>query len=215
MKSVLFIGLGRFGRNIAIKLNEMRHQVLAVDKNEKRVNAALPYVTNAQIGDATSTDFLESLGVNNFDVCIVAIGDDFQSSLETTSLLKELGAKTVVSRAARNVHAKFLLRNGADEVVFPEKQLAQWTAIRYTADHILDYIELDENHSIFEIAVPEKWIGKTVIEADVRRKHGVNIMAIKREGVMFINVASETRLEEGDTILVLGDTKNLQKCFHI
>lgn len=215
MKSVLLIGLGRFGRNIAIKLNEMRHQVMAVDKNEKRVNAALPYVTNAQIGDATSTDFLESLGVNNFDVCIVAIGDDFQSSLETTSLLKELGAKTVVSRAARNVHAKFLLRNGADEVVFPEKQLAQWTAIRYTADHILDYIELDENHSIFEIAVPEKWIGKTVIEADVRRKHGVNIMAIKREGVMYINVASETRLEEGDTILVLGDTKNLQKCFHI
>ena len=214
MKSVLLIGLGRFGRNIAIKLNEMRHQVMAVDKNEKRVNAALPYVTNAQIGDATSTDFLESLGVNNFDVCIVAIGDDFQSSLETTSLLKELGAKTVVSRAARNVHAKFLLRNGADEVVFPEKQLAQWTAIRYTADHILDYIELDENHSIFEIAVPEKWIGKTVIEADVRRKHGVNIMAIKREGVMYINVASETRLEEGDTILVLGDTKNLQKCFH-
>ena len=215
MKSVLLIGLGRFGRNIAIKLNEMRHQVMAVDKNEKRVNAALPYVTNAQIGDATSTDFLESLGVDNFDVCIVAIGDDFQSSLETTSLLKELGAKTVVSRAARNVHAKFLLRNGADEVVFPEKQLAQWTAIRYTADHILDYIELDENHSIFEIAVPEKWIGKTVIEADVRRKHGVNIMAIKREGVMYINVASETRLEEGDTILVLGDTKNLQKCFHI
>ena len=215
MKSVLLIGLGRFGRNIAIKLNEMRHQVMAVDKNEKRVNAALPYVTNAQIGDATSTDFLESLGVNNFDVCIVAIGDDFQSSLETTSLLKELGAKTVVSRAARNVHAKFLLRNGADEVVFPEKQLAQWTAIRYTADHILDYIELDENHSIFEIAVPEKWIGKTVIEADVRRKHGVNIMAIKREGVMYINVASETRLEEGDTILVLGDTENLQKCFHI
>lgn len=215
MKSVLLIGLGRFGRNIAIKLNEMRHQVMAVDKNEKRVNAALPYVTNAQIGDATSTDFLESLGVNNFDVCIVAIGDDFQSSLETTSLLKELGAKTVVSRAARNVHAKFLLRNGADEVVFPEKQLAQWTAIRYTADHILDYIELDENHSIFEIAVPEKWIGKTVIEADVRRKHGVNIMAIKREGVTYINFASETRLEEGDTILVLGDTKNLQKCFHI
>ena len=215
MKSVLLIGLGRFGRNIAIKLNEMRHQVMAVDKNEKRVNAALPYVTNAEIGDATSSDFLESLGVNNFDVCIVAIGDDFQSSLETPSRLKELGAKMVVSRAARNVHAKFLLRNGADEVVFPEKQLAQWTAIRYTADHILDYIELDANHSIFEIAVPEKWIGKTVIEADVRRKHGVNIMAIKREGVMYINFASETRLEKGDTILVLGDTKNLQKCFHI
>ena len=119
----------------------MRHQVMAVDKDEKRVNAVLPFVMNAQIGDATNEEFLESLGVNNFDVCIVAIGDDFQSSLETTSLLKELDAKKIVSRAAREVHAKFLLRNGADEIVYPERQLADWTAIRYTADHILDYIE--------------------------------------------------------------------------
>lgn len=211
MKSVLLIGLGRFGRNIAMKLNEMGHQVMAVDNNEKRVNAVLPYVTNAQIGDATVEDFLESLGVNNFDVCIVAIGDNFQGSLETTCLLKELGAKKVVSRAARNVHAKFLLRNGADEIVYPEKQLADWTAIRYTADHILDYIELDSNHAIFEIAVPEKWIGKTVIEADVRKNHGINIMAIKRNGTMNLNFAAETKFEEGDTILVLGDNKNLQK----
>ena len=211
MKSVLLIGLGRFGRNIAMKLNEMGHHIMAVDNNEKRVNAVLPYVTNAQIGDATVEDFLESLGVNNFDVCIVAIGDNFQGSLETTCLLKELGAKKVVSRAARNVHAKFLLRNGADEIVYPEKQLADWTAIRYTADHILDYIELDSNHAIFEIAVPEKWIGKTVIEADVRKNHGINIMAIKRNGTMELNFAAETRFEEGDTILVLGDNKNLQK----
>ena len=215
MKSILLIGLGRFGRHIAMKLKELNHQVLAIDTNEKRVDEVLPYVTGAQIGDCTDEAFLSTLGVRDFDLCIVAIGDNFQSSLETTSLLKELGAKTVVSRAARNVHAKFLLRNGADEVVFPEKQLAQWTAIRYTADHILDYIELDNNHAIFEIAVPEKWIGKTVIEADVRKKHGVNIMAIKRDGVMYVNFASETRLEEGDTILVLGDIKNLQKCFHI
>ncbi|MEE1026823.1 MAG: TrkA family potassium uptake protein [Acutalibacteraceae bacterium] len=211
MKSVLLIGLGRFGRNIAMKLNEMGHHIMAVDNNEKRVNAVLPYVTNAQIGDATVEDFLESLGVNNFDVCIVAIGDNFQGSLETTCLLKELGAKKVVSRAARNVHAKFLLRNGADEIVYPEKQLADWTAIRYTADHILDYIELDSTHAIFEIAVPEKWIGKTVIEADVRKNHGINIMAIKRNGTMELNFAAETRFEEGDTILVLGDNKNLQK----
>ena len=211
MKSVLLIGLGRFGRNIAMKLNEMGHHIMAVDNNEKRVNAVLPYVTNAQIGDATVEDFLESLGVNNFDVCIVAIGDNFQGSLETTCLLKELGAKKVVSRAARNVHAKFLLRNGADDIVYPEKQLADWTAIRYTADHILDYIELDSNHAIFEIAVPEKWIGKTVIEADVRKNHGINIMAIKRNGTMNLNFVAETKFEEGDTILVLGDNKNLQK----
>ena len=215
MKSVLLIGLGRFGRHIAMKLNEMHHQVMAVDKNEKRVNAVLPFVMNAQIGDATNKEFLESRGVNKVVVFFVTIGDDFQSSLETTSLLKELGAKTVVSRAARDVHAKFLLRNGADEIVYPERQLADWTAIRYTSDHILDYIELDSDHSIFEIAVPEKWIGKTVIEADVRKKHGINIMAIKREGKMNLNFSPETSFMPGDTILILGDTKNIQKCFHM
>ena len=140
MKNVLLIGLGRFGRHIAAKLDEMGHQVMAVDRDEKRVDDVLPYVAKAQIGDSTEYNFLSSLGVRNFDLCIVAIGDDFQSSLETTSLLKELGASTVISRAARDVHAKFLLRNGADEVVYPERQLANWTAIRYTADHILDYI---------------------------------------------------------------------------
>lgn len=215
MKSVLLIGLGRFGRHIAEKLNEMGHQVMAVDKNEKRVNAALPYVTNAQIGDATNAEFMESLGVNNFDICFVAIGDDFQSSLEATSLLKELGGRTVVSRAARDVHAKFLLRNGADEIVYPEKQLADWTAIRYTSDHILDYIELDDDHSIFEISAPEKWIGKTVVEIDVRKKHGINIIGIKRGGKTNLNITPDTYFLEGDGVLVLGETRNIQKCFHM
>ena len=177
MKSILLIGLGRFGRHIAIKLDELNHQVMAVDNNESRVEAVLPYVRNAQIGDATNEDFIRSLGVRNFDVCIVAIGDNFQSSLETTSLLKELGAM-VVSRAARDVHAKFLLRNGADEVVYPEKQLASWTAIRYSADHIFDYVELDEEHGIFEISIPDAWIGKTVGELDIRKKYNVNIVKL-------------------------------------
>ena len=215
MKSILLIGLGRFGHHVALKLSELGHQVMAVDQNENRVNAVLPYVMNAQIGDATNADFMESLGINNFDVCIVAIGDNFQSSLEATSLLKELGAKLVVSRAARDVHEKFLRRNGADEIVYPEKQLADWTAIRYTADHILDYIELDEDHAIFEITVPEKWIGKSVGEVDVRKKHGINIMAVKRSGKMDMNITPQTIFTLNDTILVLGNRKNMQKCFHI
>ena len=140
MKSILLIGLGRFGRHVAMKLNELNHQVMAIDTNEKRVNEVLPYVTGAQIGDSTDEAFLSTLGVRDFDLCIVAIGDNFQSSLETTSLLKELGAKYVVSRASRDVHAKFLLKNGADNVVYPEKQLAAGTAIRYNADNISDYI---------------------------------------------------------------------------
>ena len=194
MKSILLIGLGRFGRHIAIKLDELNHQVMAVDNNESRVEAVLPYVRNAQIGDATNEDFIRSLGVRNFDVCIVAIGDNFQSSLETTSLLKELGAKMVVSRAARDVHAKFLLRNGADEVVYPEKQLASWTAIRYSADHIFDYVELDEEHGIFEISIPDAWIGKTVGELDIRKKYNVFFMALRCNGVLVMNISSETLL---------------------
>ena len=215
MKSVLLIGLGRFGRHIAKKLDEMNHQVMAVDIDEKRVNLVLPYVTNSQIGDSTDPDFLESLGVNNFDVCIVTIAESFQNSLETTSLLKELGAKLVVSRAARDVHAKFLLRNGADEIVYPEKQLAYWSAIRFTADHILDYIQLDSDYGIFEISVPEKWIGKTVQEADVRRKHGINIMGFRRNGEIDLEFTPDTKFKNGDNILILGKTKDMQKTFHI
>ena len=215
MKSILLIGLGRFGRHIAIKLDELHHQVMAVDKEDTRVDAVLPFVTNAQIGDATNEDFLSSLGVGNFDVCIVAIGDSFQNSLEVTSLLKELGARMVVSRAARDVHAKFLLRNGADEIVYPERQLADWVAIRYSADHILDYIELDEEHAIFEISIPEEWIGKTIGQLDIRKKYNINIMALKTNDIMNLKISSDTQLLKGSTMLVLGETKHIQKCFHI
>lgn len=215
MKSILLIGLGRFGRHIAMKLDEMNHQIMAIDKEERRVNAALPYVTNAQIGDATNEEFMESLGVRNFDLCIVAIGDNFQSSLEATSLLKELGAKKVVSRAARDVHAKFLLRNGADDVVYPEKQLAAWTAIRYSSNHIFDYIELDEGHAIFEVSIPRGWIGKTIGQLDVRNKHGVNILGLKENDSLNMNISSDTTLLENSTMLVLGRFKDIQKCFHI
>ena len=215
MKNILLIGLGRFGRHIALQLNKLGHEVMAVDNNEERVNEILPIVTNAQIGDSTNTEFLKSLGIRNFDVCIVTIGGNFQNSLETTSLLKELGAKLVVSRAERDVQEKFLLRNGADEVVYPEKQVANWAAIRYTADHIRDYIEVDDAHAIFEVEVPEEWIGKTVGELDIRRKYSINIMATKENGKINMAVSPETVLTDNITLLVLGAYKELQKCFHI
>ena len=215
MKSVLLIGLGRFGRGVAEKLNELHHQVLAVDKNEERVNEILPLVTDAQIGDATSETFLRSLGVDNFDVCIVTIGEDFQSSLETTSLLKELGAKKVVSRASREVHKKFLLRNGADDVVYPEGQLAAWTAIRHTTEHVLDYIALDSEYAIYDLSVPAEWDGKTVGGLDIRRKFNLNILAVRGEGQPSMVVSGDTTLQEKQTILVLGKWKDIQKCFRI
>jgi trk system potassium uptake protein TrkA len=215
MKSVLLIGLGRFGRHIAEKLYELDHQVMAVDKKEERVDAVLPLVTNAQIGDSTNRDFLASLGIDNFDLCIVAIGDNFQSSLETTDLLKELGAKRVVSRAAEDVQAKFLLKNGADAIVYPERQLANWTAVRYTSDHIFDYMELDEEHAIFEIQVPEDWAGKTIGELDIRKKYRINVLAIKQAGELNLSIHPETGFGENQTMLVLGRTKAVQKVFHL
>ncbi len=215
MKSILLIGLGRFGRHIAMKLNELGHEILAVDIIEERVQNVLDYVTNAQIGDSTSYNFMNSLGVRNFDVCIVAIGDNFQSSLETTSLLSELGAAKVVSRAASDVHEKFLLKNGADEVIYPEKQLASWAAIRYSCDHVFDYIDLDGDYAIFEISVPEKWIGKTVGDLDIRKKYGINILAVITNNVLNPNITHETRFSQNGNLLVLGTESAIHKCFKI
>lgn len=213
MKNVLLIGLGRLGRHMAENLFEMGHQIMAVDNVEDRVNVVLPYVTTAIIGDTTNEDFLRSLGVSNFDVCIVAIGSDFQSSLETTSLLKELGAKKVVARASRDTQAKFLIKNGADEIIYPEKQLAKWAAIRYTANHVLDYIELDSENSIFEVEVPTAWIGKTISQIDIRRKYGINILGIKQNGIMDVMVKPDTALTEKDTLMVIGDNNSIKRCF--
>ena len=215
MKSVLLIGLGRFGRHIAMKLNSMNCHVMAVDDNEERVNAVLPYVTDGIIGDSTNENFLSSLGVKDYDACIVAIGDDFQSSLETASLLKELGAKKVIARASRGVQEKFLLRDGADEVVYPEKQLAAWTAVRCVSDNVLDYIELGNDYSIFEIAVPENWVGKSILELDVRRKYNLNVLAVRKHGDLKVEAVLDDELQATDSLLVLGREKDIQKCFKI
>ena len=215
MKNILLIGLGRFGRHIAIQLNQLGHDIMAIDTNEERVNDILPFVTNAQIGDSTNPDFLKSLGIGNFDICFVTISGSFQNSLETTSLLKELGAKLVVARAERDVQEKFLLRNGADSVIYPEKQVAKWASIRYTDDHILDYMEVDSSHAIFEVEVPKEWIGKTVGELDIRKKYRINIIAVKNGREMNMTITPDTLLENHVSLLVLGEYKAIQKCFHI
>ena len=215
MKNILLIGLGRFGKHIAMQLNEMGHEIMAVDINEERVNRILPFVTNAQIGDSTDASFLESLGIGNFDICFVTIGGSFQNSLETTSLLKELGANLVISRAERDVQEKFLLRNGADRVVYPEKQVAKWASIRYADDHILDYMEVDASHAIFEVAIPDEWIGRSVGELDIRRRYTINILAVKKEREVSVTISVNTVLEADSTLLVLGDYKAIQKFFHI
>lgn len=215
MKNILLIGLSHFGKHVAEELADLGHEVMAVDINEEKVNEILPIVTNAQIGDSTNAEFLKSLGVGNYDVCMVTISENFQNSLETTSILKELGASYVVSMAKRDVQEKFLLRNGADEVVYPEKQVAKWAAIRYSADHLLDYVELDDEYGIFEVEVPLAWIGKTVGQIDIRKKYNINIMAYRQNGKLDASVSPDTLLTDHITLLVLGEYKALQKCFKI
>ena len=181
MKNVLIIGLGRFGRHIAMQLNQLGHEIMAVDWNEERVDKVLPFVTNAQIGDSTNAEFLQSLGIGNYDICFVTIGGSFQNS----------------------------------KVVYPEKQVAKWASIRYTDDHILDYMEVDASHAIFEVEVPEEWTGKTVGGLDIRKRYNINILAVKNEGEFNIAISPDTYLEENSKLLVLGEYRALQKCFRI
>lgn len=215
MKSVLLIGVGRYGYHLAVSLSKMGHQIMAIDKNEERINKVIPYVTSAKIGDSTSTEVLSSIGVGNYDLCIVTISQSFQDSMETTSLLQEMGAKMIVSRAETEIHGKFLLRNGADHVVFPEKQLARWTAVRYTSDNVLDFIEVDDSHGIFEVRIPENWLGKTIAKLDVRRNYDINILAVKEGSKVSYTIDPNLELTAGQTLLVLGEYRALQKCFRL
>jgi len=215
MKSILLIGLGRYGMHVAKELYALKHQVMAIDTNEDLVNDVLPYVTNALIGDCSNPNFLATLDIKFFDVCIVAIGSDFQHSLEITSLLKESGAKHVISRASTDIQEKFLLRNGADQVVYPEKQLARWTAVRCTSEHILDFIDLDGDFDIYEMQIPRSWHGKTVLQMNIRKKYDINILAIRENGVFNMKITPDTVFHEGCSVLVLGQLSSIQKCFHI
>ena len=214
MKSALILGAGEFGGTIAKRMNDLGCDVLIIDTNEDRINEVMPYVTGARIGDCCNREMLESLGVNNFDVCIVAVGGLFQTSLEATCTLKELGAEFVMARATNDVQMKFLKMVGADEVAYPEKQTAIRFATKYASDRILDFIQLDSNYSIYEMVVPKEWFGKTLPQIDVRRKFNINIITIKRGDEVFIPSA-DTKLTDGDVTFVIGEIKNILKCFKV
>ncbi|HCT65592.1 MAG TPA: potassium transporter TrkA [Lachnospiraceae bacterium] len=214
MKTILVVGLGRFGRHMSKKLIELGNEVLGVDIDEERVNDALSIVTSAQIGDATNERFISSLGVGNFDLCVVAIGDHFQSSLETTALLKDFGAKFVLSRAIRSVHAKFLLRNGADKIVYAEQEMAERLAVKYGSDNVFDYIELTSEYSIFEITTPNSWVGKSIIKQEVRSKYNVSILATKTNGVINPLPEPDHIFDKNETLIVMGHNHDVKKLTH-
>ena len=214
MKSVLVIGAGQFGTHIAKRMEELRCEVMVVDINEEAINQIMPYVTDAKIGDGTNEEFLRMLGVNDYDVCFVTLGRHFQTSLETTSLLSELGAKKVISRATNDVQMKFLLRNGADEVVYPEKQTAVRIATKYAYDSILDYFHLDNDIYIYEVKAPKDWFGRTLAQIDIRKKYKINILSIKR-GDEAMLPSADTVIQPGDIAFVLGELRDIQKGFKL
>ncbi len=209
MKSVLLIGLGKFGQTLGEKLLSMDDEVMIVDKEEDVINALAPKYTNALIANCMNEDNLRAMDIPSFDVCIVAIGDDFQSSLEITSILKDLGAKYVVSRADTEIQRKFLLRVGADEVVYPNRDIAEKLAVKLNSEKVYDYIELDSEYSIFEIAVPKKWNGKSLIETNPRARYGINILTIKKQKKIIPLPPATYVFEEGDHMVVFGNTESI------
>lgn len=213
-KNVLVVGAGRFGAYTTKTLAELGHEVMLVDRNEHKVTDLLPYVTGAEIGDCTNEAFMRSLGVDEFDLCIIAIGDNFMSSLETASILKDLGARKVIARATSERQERLLLRCGADETVYPERQLGRWTAIRYSMDNVLEYIDMPDDYAILKVSVPAEWDGKRIAELGVRRNFGINILGVERER-MDMAVSGEITLHAGESVLVLGHNDNLRRVFRL
>lgn len=211
MKSVLIIGLGRFGQHLCRQMAERKNEVMVIDIKEENVEAVMPLVTSAQIGDCTNVEVLRSIGVANFDICFVCIGTNFQSSLEITSLLKENGAKYVVSKATRDIQAKFLLRNGADEVIYPDRDIAEKTAVRYSANHVFDYIEFNEEYSIFEIPVAEEWVGKSIKEVNFRAKYRVSILGCKRGENTTLMPMVDHEFDADEHLMVIGRTEDINR----
>lgn len=210
MKSILVIGLGKFGRHMAKKLMEEGNDVMGVDHSEEVAERATAILRDIQIGDATDEQFIATLGVNMFDICVVAIGGNFQTALEITVLLKDYGAKFIIARANREVHRKLLLRNGADHVVYAEKEIAERLAVKYGAKNIFDYIELTEDVGIYEIAVPSSWYGKSIIEKSVRSKYHISILATKKNGKIFPLPPADYRFRPDETLMVMASVSDIK-----
>ena len=212
MKSILVIGMGRFGQHLCENLGKLDNQIMAVDMQEERLEPVLPYVVSAKIGDCTNELVLKSLGVDNFDICFICIGNNFQNSLEVTSMIKEMGARYVVSKANRDIHARLLLKNGADEVVYPDRDVAEKAAVRYSANHVFDYTELSAGVSIYEILPLPAWVGKSIKELNIRQVYGISIIGVKDTGGhMTMLPGADYVIEKDVHLMVLGRQEDAEK----
>ncbi len=211
MKSFVVLGMGRFGQSIAKTLYELGHEVLVIDSDEEIIQDMTEYVTHAVIGDATDEDVLKSLGVRNFDVAVVAIGGDIQSSILVTLILKEMQVKYVLAKARSEIHARVLQKMGADRVVFPERDMGTRVAHNLVSTNILDYIELSPEYSIVEIVSPKAWVGKSLIDLNVRVTYGINIMAIKNNLKINISPKADDIIKPNDYIVIIGSNEDINR----
>ncbi len=211
MKSFLIIGTGRFGKHLAMKLIELGNDVVVVDKDAEKIERLTTIFTDSFVGDCRNEGVLRALGINNFDVCFVCTAQDFQASLEITSMLKELGAKFVVSTAKRDRQANLLLKIGADDVIYAERQIAEKTGIRYNAKNIVDLIQITDEYAIYEIPILADWLGKTIVEIDVRKKFKVNIIAVKNGDTITPAPGAAYTFKQGDYIMVIGKQEDVFK----
>ncbi|MCI9384283.1 MAG: TrkA family potassium uptake protein [Lachnospiraceae bacterium] len=214
MKSILMIGMGKFGHLLCMNMAELDNEIMIVDEEEERLADLLPIVTSAQIGDCTNVEVLKSLGIRNFDVCFVCISGNFQNSLEITSLLKEMGAAYVVSKAERDIQAKFLLRNGADEVIYPERDTAERAAKKFSSDHVFDYLELTDDYGIYEIPLLKEWLGHSIRELNFRARYQVNILGIKTGEELSLLPSADHIFEKDQHLMVIGKKKDVDKILH-
>jgi trk system potassium uptake protein TrkA len=205
------LGLGRFGSSLARTLYGLGYDVLAVDEMEEAVQEISESVTHAVQADATDESILRSLGLRNFDVAIVAIGSNIQSSILISMIVKELGVKHVVAKAQSELHAKLLYKIGVDRVVFPERDMGIRLAHNLVSSNVLDFIELSSDYSIVEMAALDEWQGKTLKDLDFRRKYGLNVIAIKRNGEMNVSPRAEEKIEENDVLVVIGDNERITR----
>ena len=211
MKSVLIIGMGRLGRHLAKKMQQLGNDVMIVDNRPELIDNLSDEFTDSACCDCTNEAVIRSLGVDNFDICFVTIGEDFQSSLVITSHLKKHGARMIVAKTNQDIQAELLKIIGADEVVYPEVDVAEKLAVRYNADNIFDFVPLTAEYSIYELPVQPTWVGKTLIELDVRRKYHVNIIAVKNGSSLNPNLGGDYKFRTDDHIIVIGKSNEVFK----
>lgn len=212
-KDFLVIGAGRFGSSVAKSLHQLGKNVLLVDKDEDKLQGLAGEVTHTIITEITDERSLKSLELNSFDVAIVAIGKDLNNSILVTLLLKEAGIKTVICKAVTEIQAKTLYKLGASSVIFPERDTGIRVANNLASNNILDSIDIDPKYSLLETRIPESWIGKTIIDLDIRNKYDLNVLAIKTGESMDVTIDPNRDLLEGDILILLGERTKLNKLF--